>query len=57
MVSAQTQPREPQERKEGRLMDALLNAACEWAASNPWRIAQVIVLCVTAPCWVERLLP
>jgi len=40
-----------------RSADLFLNAACEWAASNPWRIAQVLVLCVTAPCWVERLLP
>lgn len=43
--------------QETRSADLFLNAACEWAVSNPWRIAQVIVLCVTAPCWVERLLP
>jgi hypothetical protein len=40
-----------------RAPDHILNAACEWAASNPWRIAQVLVLCVTAPCWLEMLLP
>lgn len=36
--------------------DHLVNRLVYWSSDHPWRMVQVLVLLITAPCWLEKLL-